>query len=341
MKTEDMTVQPLVEVPDEGTQLAEIQENECKQVEGAVYALAASPAFAQDGACFAATSAGLYRTQDGGCTWQYVFESLNLNEPMATSAVAISPDYASDCTVFAGAMGGIVRSTDGGETWQVSMLPTPPPLPLSIAVSPDYARDGVLLAGTMEDGTFRSADRGRRWARWNFGLLDLNVLTLAISPAFADDETLFAGVETGIFRSTNGARAWREVDFPTDLAPVLSLALSPRFADDRVIFAGTEACGLLRSDDDGRTWERLGEDRISDSVNGIILSPDFPASPHVLAVLGDTLVISRDGGASWDDWKAGLVIEEGLAAVVAPLGLAAGAPLLAGCMAEAGGVLRL
>lgn len=71
----------------------------------------------------------------------------------------------------------------------------------------------------MEDGIFRSANRGERWSPWNFGLLDLNVLALAISPCFESDETIFAGTESGIFRSTNGGRAWREADFPLSWHP--------------------------------------------------------------------------------------------------------------------------
>ena len=35
-----------------------------------VYALAASPNFDQDGVCFAARRSGLYRSEDGGRTWQ-------------------------------------------------------------------------------------------------------------------------------------------------------------------------------------------------------------------------------------------------------------------------------
>jgi len=89
------------------------------------------------------------------------------------------------------------------------------PLVSSLVISPNYTHDGTLLAGTMEDGVFRSADRGSHWVAWNFGLLDLNVLYVAISPHFACDEILFAGTETGIFRSTNVGRAWREMDFPS------------------------------------------------------------------------------------------------------------------------------
>jgi photosystem II stability/assembly factor-like uncharacterized protein len=264
---------------------------------------------------------------------------LQLDGPLATPAVAVSPDFAADRTVFAGVAGAILRSHDAGQTWFVSMLPTPPPVVSCLVVSPDYARDGVIFAGTMEDGVFRSSDRGSLWVRWNFGLLDLHVLALALSPNFAQDETLFVGTESGIFRSTNGGRAWREVPFPTDLAPVLSLALSPTFKQDGLLLAGTEEHGLWSSRDAGRSWARLGEGVIEGSVNAILLGADFPRTPLILAVTSAGALLSDDAGRAWSEVAVDLPADESVVAVAAPNGLRRGGALLLGL--SNGGVARV
>jgi photosystem II stability/assembly factor-like uncharacterized protein len=295
-----------------------------------VHALAASPAFEHDGVCFAARSTGLYGSQDGGQTWESVYGSLALEAPLTTAAVALSPGFAADQTLFAGVLGAILRSSDGGRNWFATALPTPPPFVSSLVTSPNFVHDGIVLAGTMEDGVFRSGDRGVHWAAWNFGLLDLNVLCLAMSPSFAEDETVFAGTDSGIFHSTNGGRAWREVDFPADLAPVLSLALSPGYENAGVLFAGTEASGLYTSQNRGRSWTRLGEGTIEGAVNTVLLSPQFPARPEVLVALADALLVSRDGGQTWSDWNPEFGFQQGITVVAAPLGLQPGAPLLVG-----------
>ena len=306
-------------------------------VQDITYALAASTNFAQDGICFAARGSGLYRSEDGAKTWTLAYESLNLTGPLPTTSVALSPDFASDRTVFAGVPGGILRSFDRGNTWDVVQLPSPPPAVSALAISPNYARDGILLAGTIEDGVFSTSSRGGHWTAWNFGLLDLNVICLSISDGFERDETMFVGVDSGIFRSTNGGRAWREVDFPLDLAPVLSLALSPEFAEYGTLFAGTESHGLYRSQDGGRSWTRIGMDEIQGAVNAILLSPEFPENRGILVMLGDGLLLSRDGGQSWIERTAGVEFGEGLSCVAAPQGIGPDAPLLVGLVD--GGVL--
>ena len=95
---------------------------------GSVAALALSPDYANDRTVFAGLRGrGIYRSIDGGETWQ----PSGLSDQVIVD-LAISPAYATDHTLFAAAglspAGfNIYRSTDGGATWQ-----TPIPHALSI-----------------------------------------------------------------------------------------------------------------------------------------------------------------------------------------------------------------
>jgi len=264
---------------------------------GTVAGLAASPDFVRDGTFFAATMAGLYRSWDGGETWDRVDEGFT---GLFLVAVAVSPAFARDNVVLAASLeGSVFRSADGGHTWvsgdfrgrQVNIS--------TLEISPDFLEDGVAFAGTMGDGVFRSGDRGATWEAWNFGLLDLDVLDLAISPAFGQDETIFAATTTGVFRSQNGGRAWREAAFPPEAAPVQCLACSPGFAEDGTLFAGTESAGVFRSTDRGRTWQALGGALAGACVNALAVSPRFPEDRTVLAATESGVYVSRDAGTSW------------------------------------------
>lgn len=297
--------------------------NELLSTGQTIYALAASP----EGVCFAAHAAGLERSVDGGRTWQSAYASIDAGQRPFTAVVALSPAFASDRTVWAGVAGGVLRSDDGGVTWRAGAM-QPPPLVSSLAVSPAYPEDGVVLAGSLEDGVYCSADGGRAWQWWNFGILDRRVLCLAISPAFARDGVVYAGAESGLFRSTNGGKAWRETGLPRELAPVLCLALSPAHEQDGTLWIGAEHGGLQRSRDRGRTWQRVGASALSGAVNAIVLAPTYPAPPHLLVIHEGALLISRDDGESWEEWAASP--GSAITAVAAPEGLRPGARILAG-----------
>jgi Uncharacterized protein related to plant photosystem II stability/assembly factor len=176
----------------------------------------------------------------------------------------------------------------------------------------------------------RSSDRGGRWDAWNFGLLDLNILCLAISPDFASDETLFVGTQSGIFRSTNGGRAWREVNLPGEFEAVLSLTLAPDFASNGTLFAGTENQGLFRSTDGGKTWQRLAKSKLKEPINSILLASDFVARPELLILHGNRLLISTDCGRSWGPFRANLVTRKSVATILCPYGFDPSVSVLVG-----------
>jgi photosystem II stability/assembly factor-like uncharacterized protein len=295
-----------------------------------VYDLAASPAFEVDSLCFAARRSGLYRSLDAGANWEPAFTSLGLQAQLPALAVTVSPDFDADRTVLCGVPGGLLRSIDAGVNWQVAKLPDPPPVISALAFSPDFRRDGLSFAATLEDGVFRSSDRGGRWVSWNFGLLDLNVLCLAASEHYEQDETLLAGADSGLFRSTNGGRAWREVDFPIDYAPVISLAISPGENQAGKIFVGTEAHGVFYSADAGDSWRQMDPQLADHPVNAILCDVSN-GRLDLLVVSGPGLFLSRDGGATWSSLELNsLTFGESITACIAPQGLAKGALVLLG-----------
>ena len=141
-----------------------------------------------------------------------------------------------------------------------------------------YYFERSLLLGTLEDGVFRSTDRGEHWSSGNFGLLDLSVNCMVISPEFATDETLFIGTQTGLFCTLNGGRSWREVPCEPDGPCILSLALSPGYGWDRTLLVGTESLGLYRSDDGGLTWSHPGQATINRTGQPDRAGVQFPRS---------------------------------------------------------------
>ncbi len=312
------------------------QDSEVKEI---VYALAASPDFAKSGVCFSARQSGLYRSEDGGETWNSVYGTLTLDAPLVTTSVVLSPAFPQDGLVFAGTNGGILRSSNGGKTWEVAILHTPSPLVSALAISPDFASDRTLFAGTMEDGVFRSTDQGTVWVFWNFGLYDPNILCLVVSPNYTTDHNLFAGTENAIFHSQNSAHSWRETSFPPDCGPILSLAISPAFASDGTLFAGTDAHGLFRSKDGGKTWQRLPGLEVTGAINAVLISPEYPLKAELLVLADERLLVSRDDGLTWADWREDIEFEGDPIAVTAPSGLSIGSPLLVGL--STGSVIRI
>jgi len=84
-----------------------------------------------------------------------------------------------------------------------------------------------------------------------------SVAALAMSPNYANDRTVFAGLRgQGVYRTIDGGETWH----PSGLSDqvIVDLAISPAYAIDHTIFAaaGLSPAGfnIYRSTDGGATW---------------------------------------------------------------------------------------
>ena len=247
-----------------------------------------------DGAYFLARQSGLVRLASSSGAAQNAYQSWQPEEKVATLDIALSPQFSKDGLILTGINGGIARSADGGATWAAQAMRMPAPLVTCLALSPAFATDGRALSGTYEDGMFRSDDGGQSWAAFNFGLFDRNIFCLALSLEYPSDGVVMVGTSSGIYRSDNGGRLWQDLTMPCGDEAVLSLALSQEFPDDRTILAGTESQGLLRSQDDGASWESFCQ--CEGAVNSIVC---LPLAAGLAIQVDDSALTYESGDGSW------------------------------------------
>ena len=237
---------------------------------GTVLALAAI-----DQICLAGTLAGLHRSEDGGRTW------LHLRYGDAIHALAMA---SSEAAFAASESGRLLYSADAGRNWR-ELSSWQFGTATAIVLAPDFVNAPHVFVATA-DGIFRSLDGGESWQEANFGLLDTDVLCLAIAPDYAESGMLWAGtVNGGLYRSRNAGRAWRESGDGLAEGEINTLAVSPHFAQDHLIFVGLSDVngGVFVSSNAGENWRRTGCD---DEINALAISP---SGTRLLAAATTTL----------------------------------------------------
>jgi len=217
---------------------------------GRVNVITPSPAFDSDQTLFVGTTNGLYRSIDGGVTWQ----KESVFAETAVLSLAISPAWPSQPLLLVGTGDGVYRYDTAGETSALSDGFAP----LTTTPLTQSGDGGLLLAGTSNHGIYRSGDGGANWqpAGLQGGLTYYTISALAIT----NDDTLFAarasstGIGASIYRSVNDGTTWESVyntDYVTHISP------SPAFASDGVLVATATSGGLMQSTDGGDNWALL------------------------------------------------------------------------------------
>lgn len=207
-------------------------------------------------------------------------------------------------------------SKDGFE-WKTQLEGLSRPHITTLARHPKHP--SLLFAGTSAPAVFMSADFGKTWKQlgalenlesakhWSFPTepYKARISSLAVHDHHAG--VVFAAIENGgLAASKDGGKTWfdRGKGLPTSVRSIIFPSGLPNS-----IYAGTGA-GFFRSENFGATWEPHMKGVPFERVEAMI-SAASNANIVLASVVNEvskasTIVLSKDGGKSWDAAVEGL-----------------------------------
>jgi photosystem II stability/assembly factor-like uncharacterized protein len=209
---------------------------------------------------------GIYRTRDGGATWDHV---LFLNDSTGAVTISMSPDNPDELyagmwrgerkpwtMISGGAEGGVYRTRDGGDTWHklAGGLPTGLVGKTGVSISPaDPDRIWALIEAQPGGGLYRSDDRGETWTLVNEEARVRNrpwYYTHVRADPVDRDRVYVLNVP--LLRSEDGGATFTALPIPH--GDVHDIWINPR---DNRIFAMADDGGTVVTLNDGRTFSTM------------------------------------------------------------------------------------
>lgn len=280
--------------------------------------------------CGVKNAMGVFRSDDGGMTWQHKDYGLPGGHEVEIRGLAVKRGDSN--VVFAGGdleeialpmgafqrtQGIVYRTTDGGENWSLVLMGGN--LFKDIIIDPNNPNTVYVASGifdrhelTKTEGIYKSTDGGNTWAQVNSGIRNLYVTSLKFDPTnpnilwgttgmlpqFPDDTTPYNG---GIILSRDGGMTWTEAQRGrNDGNPQIYSAIGISPTNPNIIYAG--AFGIFtKSTDGGMTWKETGFGPLgSNPGHPIDISVDPRDEKTVLvdSYIGGVFK-STDGGETW------------------------------------------
>ncbi|MHC4395328.1 MAG: VPS10 domain-containing protein [Planctomycetota bacterium] len=249
------------------------------------------------------TDIGLFHTLDGGESWYHSIRGVPSGWVNTCYWLTFDPDVKGRLwTVWANAhdlprtkmfsrqgfgrnVGGVAVSNDGGKSWRKSTNGMPQnTICTHILLDPDSPADSrTLYTCVFDKGVFKSTDGGGSWKAANKGLgankfawqmrrVSSGRLYLIVSRGQVDGKT----IDGALYKSDNEAQNWQKVRLAKGVNAPADLLIDP--VDEKVMYLscwprtvqGQDTNGgLYRSDDGGKNWKQVFDEKIRVSAAGM------------------------------------------------------------------------
>ncbi|MCX7727238.1 MAG: hypothetical protein N2053_10375, partial [Chitinispirillaceae bacterium] len=261
---------------------------------------------------FVATDGGIFKSSDKGNLWI-----------MSTSGIArtyvLDLERHGEVIYAATERDGVFYTKDNGKSWAQLISGLKRRCVLNLTVNDNY-----IFCGTDSSGIFRNPSEGE-WSQIGSGIIrnvPLLYLNACGSNVFAKNileiyktnnngdqwsiinnnfpkgmgtvfitnkNTMFCGGDSGIYRSDDNGMSWKPSNSGISNVKIISLA---NIGD--TLFAGAYLKGVFRSTDNGATWKSVTP-QFSFNIERIVT-----VRKTVIALTSTLLLLSKDGGGSWD-----------------------------------------
>jgi len=273
----------------------------------------------------ASRSGGLWKTANGGITWDNVTDGIGLE---ATGAVAIAPSDPNTVWVGGGDQAnarssisgkGVYKSTDAGKTWQFMGLPESHHI-ARIAIHPTnpnvvyIAALGHLFSKNDERGVFRTVDGGKTWAKVLYvddgvGAVDLVMNRKTPTELFAamyDKNRLpwqivESGPKSGLYKTDDGGDHWTQLGGGLPTGKIGRIGIDMFQKNPLVLYALLENQNPRTGPPTpGRGGAGAGAAGAGAAGRGAAGGGEVSAvAPLAQGIIGNELYRTDDGGKTW------------------------------------------
>ena len=239
---------------------------------------------------FGATGGGVWKTIDGGRTWENISDGF-----FGGSVGSISVSKSDPNVIYVGGGEKTVRgnvssgygmwkSVDAGKTWKSVGLEKSRHIPRIVIHPKDHnilyaAVLGNIYKPTEERGVYKSIDGGKTWKKVLFANKDAGAVDLTLDPN--NPRILYAstwnvrrtpyslssgGDGSALWKSTDSGETWTKISdndgFAKGTLGIMGVTVSP-LNSERVwaIVEHKDKGGVYRSDDAGKTWKQINSER--------------------------------------------------------------------------------